>query len=119
MRRFGIALAVALCTLAAVEICGAVTTTSSTTASTKKKKKKAVAKASSTKAATTPKAAALKSSTTPRTSQFVPVRSKRPVRIASSPWTSPTFADSTMGDNVEGEDLVVGRAAVEIGRAHV
>lgn len=30
-----------------------------------------------------------------------------------SPWTSPTFADSTVGDSVDGEDLVVRRAAVE------
>jgi penicillin-binding protein 2 len=29
-----------------------------------------------------------------------------------SPWTSPTFADSTEGDSVDGEDLVVRRAAV-------
>lgn len=34
-------------------------------------------------------------------------------RVASGPWTSPTFADSTVGDNVDGEDLVVRRAAVE------
>ena len=30
-----------------------------------------------------------------------------------SPWTEPTYADSTSGDNVDGEDLVVRRAAVE------
>ncbi len=30
-----------------------------------------------------------------------------------SPWTSPTYADSTVGDRVDGEDLVVRRAAVE------
>ncbi len=30
-----------------------------------------------------------------------------------SPWTTPTFADSTVGDSVEGEDLVVRRAAVQ------
>ncbi len=30
-----------------------------------------------------------------------------------SPWTSPTFADSTAGDRVDGEDLTVRRAAVE------
>jgi penicillin-binding protein 2 len=28
-------------------------------------------------------------------------------------WTEPTYADSTSGDNVDGEDLVVRRAAVE------
>lgn len=34
-------------------------------------------------------------------------------RFVFSPWTSPTFADSTEGDSVDGEDLVVRRAAVE------
>jgi cell division protein FtsI/penicillin-binding protein 2 len=33
--------------------------------------------------------------------------------VAGGPWTEPTFADSTNGDNVDGEDLVVRRAAVE------
>ncbi len=30
-----------------------------------------------------------------------------------SPWTTPTYADSTYGDNVDGEDLEVRRAAVD------
>jgi cell division protein FtsI/penicillin-binding protein 2 len=30
-----------------------------------------------------------------------------------SPWTEPTFADSTAGDLIDGEDLVVRRAAVQ------
>jgi penicillin-binding protein 2 len=34
-------------------------------------------------------------------------------RTAASPWTSPTFADSTQGDLVDGEDLVARRAAVQ------
>jgi len=34
-------------------------------------------------------------------------------RFINSPWTSPTFADSTAGDSVDGEDLVVRRAAVQ------
>jgi penicillin-binding protein 2 len=33
--------------------------------------------------------------------------------IAGGPWTEPTYADSTVGDNVDGDDLVVRRAAVE------
>jgi penicillin-binding protein 2 len=33
-------------------------------------------------------------------------------RSPRSPWTSPTFADSTEGDSVDGEDLAVRRAAV-------
>lgn len=31
----------------------------------------------------------------------------------ASPWTEPTFADSTVGDSVEGEDPVVRKAAVD------
>ena len=34
-------------------------------------------------------------------------------RYINSPWTSPTFADSTVGDSVDGEDLIVRRAAVQ------
>src|SRR5229473_7191591 len=34
-------------------------------------------------------------------------------RIPSGNWDSPTFADSTEGDLVDGEDLVVRRAAVQ------
>ena len=33
--------------------------------------------------------------------------------IAGGPWTEPTYADSTAGDNVDGEDLEIRRAAVE------
>jgi hypothetical protein len=33
--------------------------------------------------------------------------------IAGGPWTSPTYADSTFGDNVDGEDLDIRRAAVD------
>ncbi|HEY1243074.1 MAG TPA: penicillin-binding transpeptidase domain-containing protein [Bryobacteraceae bacterium] len=33
--------------------------------------------------------------------------------IRGGPWTQPTFADSTNGDNVDGEDLDVRRAAVD------
>ncbi|HWC95635.1 MAG TPA: penicillin-binding transpeptidase domain-containing protein [Candidatus Sulfopaludibacter sp.] len=33
--------------------------------------------------------------------------------IAGGPWTEPTYADSTAGDTVDGDDLVIRRAAVE------
>ncbi len=33
--------------------------------------------------------------------------------IAGGPWTEPTYADSTAGDSVDGEDLDIRRAAVE------
>ncbi len=35
-----------------------------------------------------------------------------PRKKVASPWTSPTYADSTIGDSVDGEDLMVRRAAV-------
>lgn len=33
--------------------------------------------------------------------------------IAGGPWTSPTYADSTEGDSIDGEDIEIRRAAVE------
>ena len=33
--------------------------------------------------------------------------------VAGGPWLEPTFADSTLGDSVDGEDLTVRRAAVD------
>ncbi|MDX2152210.1 MAG: penicillin-binding transpeptidase domain-containing protein [Bryobacteraceae bacterium] len=59
----------------------------------------------------TTKTSARRASYSPRSS-----RSRRYVRahrIAYSPWVTPTYADSTYGDNVDGEDLTVRRAAVE------
>jgi cell division protein FtsI/penicillin-binding protein 2 len=32
--------------------------------------------------------------------------------IAGGPWTEPTYADSTLGDSIDGEDLAIRRAAV-------
>lgn len=63
---------------------------------------------------TTKKAIAFKAKST-RTK--VSSRSKRRTGqnnfVAGGPWLEPSFADSTAGDNIEGEDLVVRRAAVE------
>lgn len=38
-------------------------------------------------------------------------RTRRHVYV--NPWTEPTYADSTIGDSVEGEDLVVRKAAID------
>jgi cell division protein FtsI/penicillin-binding protein 2 len=38
---------------------------------------------------------------------------KQPVRARYSPWKEPTYADSTIGDRLDGEDLTVRRAAVD------
>jgi penicillin-binding protein 2 len=48
----------------------------------------------------------------PAAAHFVTPGSGEPV-IAGGPWDRPTFADSTEGDRVDGEDLTVRRAAVE------
>jgi penicillin-binding protein 2 len=42
----------------------------------------------------------------------IPTKSAAPV-IAGGPWTEPTYADSTVGDDVDGDDLVVRRSAVD------
>ncbi len=41
------------------------------------------------------------------------VPAPRPVVVRGGPWTEPTYADSTAGDNADGEDLEVRRSAVE------
>ena len=47
-----------------------------------------------------------------RKAPLVATRVPAPI-IRGGPWTEPTFADSTQGDNVDGEDLDVRKAAVE------
>ncbi|MBV8550364.1 MAG: penicillin-binding protein [Acidobacteriaceae bacterium] len=42
-----------------------------------------------------------------------PTRRRRTRRAVWSPWTEPTYADSTVGDSVDGEDLIVRKAAVD------
>jgi len=41
------------------------------------------------------------------------VPTRPPVVVRGGPWTEPTYADSTIGDNADGEDLEVRRSAVE------
>lgn len=40
-------------------------------------------------------------------------RRTRGKKVFYSPWTEPTFADSIAGDNTDGEDLVIRKAAVD------
>lgn len=49
--------------------------------------------------------------TTPVATAAVTHHARR--HVASSPWKTPTYANSTDGDSVDGEDLVVRRAAVQ------
>ncbi|HUJ24337.1 MAG TPA: penicillin-binding transpeptidase domain-containing protein [Bryobacteraceae bacterium] len=69
-----------------------------TTATTHKKKKKHTTHTAIQAAAVTPAATGHRA---------------RHRRVAYSPWSEPTYADSTVGDNVDGEDLTIRRAAVE------
>jgi penicillin-binding protein 2 len=38
---------------------------------------------------------------------------RRRHRVFFNPWTEPTYADSTVGDHVDGEDLVIRKAAID------
>jgi penicillin-binding protein 2 len=108
----------------------AVTTTTSPTSaaqSKKKKKKKSSARPTATAHAAkpggrAPRPMAAKVVSQSTSSQFVPsVAAASPTfratvrrkRYVSSLWDEPTYADSTVGDNIDGEDLEVRRAAVE------
>jgi hypothetical protein len=71
---------------------------SAAAATTHKKKKKRAHNAASAAVAVTPVSA---------------VRGVKHRRARYSPWTEPTYSDSTAGDLVDGEDPVVRRAAVE------
>ena len=46
-------------------------------------------------------------------SRKVAPKARRARRAVYSPWKEPTYADSTVGDFIDGEDLAVRRAAVE------
>ena len=60
-----------------------------------------------------PAAAAAKSSLALETAPAAARASLAGAFVNNGPFTYPTYADSTEGDNVDGEDLVVRRAAVE------
>src|SRR5215813_10863485 len=96
--------------------------------SKKKKKKKAAAKTGAVAhtaakpSATTPRLMTAKVVSQSTSKQFAPtVAASSPAfrptvrrrRAVSSLWDEPTYADSTLGDNVDGEELEVRRAAVE------
>src|ERR1700732_3758034 len=88
------------------------TTPSQTTASTTKKKRKKRSSAKPAAQRPKPMAAKVSSLSEASSKQFVatvatPSKTFRPKRRrgASSLWDEPTYADSTLGDNVDGEDL--------------
>ena len=70
---------------------------------------------------TTSKTAATAAGSVPKTTAKSPPKktaptkraAKQPARRRYSPWSEPTYADSTIGDRLDGEDFVVRRAAVD------
>jgi penicillin-binding protein 2 len=58
-------------------------------------------------------AATTKKVSTTATAKKAPVKRKGILRILGGPWRTPTYADSTVGDRIDGEDAVVRRAAVD------
>jgi len=73
-------------------------------------KKKAPAKAASGKK--TASTAVRKPATTAK-GKATPTKRRATRTSRYSPWKEPSFADSTIGDNIDGEDPVVRRAAVD------
>jgi beta-lactamase class D len=92
----------------------ATTSEAPVTQAKKKKKKKSIKKTSSNLTSVSVVAPHPVRKQLVSTTVYVPKstrpRNRRPVR---SQWDEPTYADSTSGDNVDGEDLDVRRAAVE------
>jgi beta-lactamase class D len=62
---------------------------------------------------TTTQAAVIHQSATVPAQVALAKRRTRGKKVFYSPWTEPTFADSTAGDNTDGEDLVIRKAAVD------
>lgn len=76
-------------------------------------KKKPVVAAKTAKSAPKGKAATKRSlSAAARKRALARTRTGRNGTVAGGPWKEPTFADSTMGDDVSGEDLTIRQAAV-------
>ena len=81
------------------------------TTTTAKKRNTSKAVASGTRSRTVvSKKTAVKTSTSKRRLR---AKLRRARYVSGGPWSEPTFADSTVGDSVDGEDLTVRRAAVE------
>lgn len=77
------------------------------------KKPAANGKSSKAPAKATPVAASKRAATVAaKKRSLVRSRSGRTGVVAGGPWKEPTFADSTAGDRIEGEDLTIRQAAV-------
>jgi len=59
------------------------------------------------------KSSAKSKSAAAKRSAVAVARKAAPSNVAGGPWLEPTFADSALGDVINGEDLIVRRAAVD------
>jgi cell division protein FtsI/penicillin-binding protein 2 len=92
-------------------ICAATAGTATTQAKkTKKSKKKLPPKTMTGKVVSQTTSSKFVGKVAPASKTFRPTVRRRRVY---SEWDEPTYADSTLGDNIDGEDLSVRRAAVE------
>jgi beta-lactamase class D len=94
-------------------------TQKSSTATTRRSKAKRAAATTVSRSTSAKRSSAVRSfaATTsvtakPVSTRGTTARTRRPVKRYYSPWDTPTFADSTYGDVVDGEDLAIRRAAV-------
>ena len=101
-----LAVGVAFCAPAA----SAQTTSTAATKHKRKKHRAAAVAANSSVARSTTQAGVIH--TANPSLQTVTLRRRVRHRVFFNPWTEPTFADSTVGDNVAGEDPVVRKAAL-------
>ncbi len=94
-----------------------------TTAAKKAAPRTAAAHTTSTSKAAAPRSAVVRTTagessglvvrTALRSSPSASTARRRRPSVTGGPWRSPTYADSTLDDNVDGEDLEIRRAAVE------
>lgn len=98
--------------------CSGAETAASPAVTKKKRRRVASGTAAAAKTAGSPAAAgtgktALVRTTTTAKTRTATARSRRRRLAVVNPWTEPTYADSTVGDSIDGEDPDVRRAAVE------
>lgn len=106
-----VVLALAVC-FSAQAATSAQTTSTAANKHKRKKHRAAVVAASSVAAHSTTQAGVIHTAAAPRL-QTASLRRRVHRRVFFNPWTEPTFADSTVGDNVAGEDFAVRKAAID------
>ncbi len=106
LRRMAIAVAV----LAMGSLLGAQTPPTQASAAAKKHRKKKHRRPVA--AETTLQAGVIHTDAAPNV-KVATARRRRGHHVFVNPWTEPTYADSTVGDSVEGEDLIVRKAAID------